>query len=419
MLKSLRLVDFKSFQDQTINLAPLTVLVGANASGKSNFLDAIRFLQGIGLGLPLAEIFFGRSEGGREVWPGLRGGAAEAARIGNGAFELTSRWHSSRRGPKPSSRPVSSRLDHSIECQTGGQPLVSSERLGGPDLGLYLFSTTADALRGKTGITDGGAIRVAVKRDGQGNSPTAEYPASASLLTQIAMRPPAHAHRDVTHHCAMLAEDMRGSVFLDISPPRMRDYRPRQVRELGAQGENISPILFEYCQDPERKANLIDWVSELCAPAITDIRFDETRHQEVMLEIIEAGEVPISARSLSDGTLRFLGELAALLTAPPGSMLLIEEIENGLHPSRAHLLVELLEHVTERRGVQVIATTHSPLVLQNLSEQALGNALVFGRVPEEGGTVVRCLKDLGDFAEIAGRRGVDHLFSTGWLERAL
>jgi hypothetical protein len=419
MLTSLRLGDFKSFKDQTIPLAPLTLLVGANASGKSNFFDAIRFLQGIGLDMPLTEVLLGRWEGGREIWPGLRGGVAEAARLGTDAFRMVSEWRPGLTGKIDPIGPSCPTLGHLIECSTADQPMVIWERLKAGEPPSYLFDTEADALRGKRGLTEGGTIRVAMRRSGRGNNVTSEYPASRSLLGQIAMRPPEQVLPGVLDGCEVLREAMRGSVFLDISPPRMRDYRPRQARELGAQGENISPVLREYCQDPGRQADLIDWISELCAPAIVDIRFDETRHQEVMLELVETGEVPISARSLSDGTLRFLGILAALLTAPEGSMLLIEEIENGLHPTRANLLVGLLEQATRERGVQVIATTHSPLVLQQLSEQALGEAVVFGRVPDEPGSVARRLKDLKDFQEIAARRGVDRLFSTGWLERAL
>lgn len=177
------------------------------------------------------------------------------------------------------------------------------------------------------------------------------------------------------------------------------------------------------CQDRELKADLLDWLSELCAPTIVDIDFDETRQGEIRFELIETGGTRVSARSLSDGTLRFLGLIVSLLMAQqeprPSPVLLIEEIENGLHPTRLHLLVELLEQVTKTGRVQVIATTHSPLVLQHLSDQALGNAVVFGRIPDEPGTVARRLRDLRNFDEVAARRGVDRLFATGWLERAL
>jgi AAA15 family ATPase/GTPase len=41
MLKRIRLIDFKSFVDEEVEVAPLTLLVGANASGKSNFLESL------------------------------------------------------------------------------------------------------------------------------------------------------------------------------------------------------------------------------------------------------------------------------------------------------------------------------------------------------------------------------------------
>ena len=61
MIKSIRLVNFKNFADETLRVGPFTVIVGANASGKSNIRDAFRFLHGIGRGYSLAEMAFSRS----------------------------------------------------------------------------------------------------------------------------------------------------------------------------------------------------------------------------------------------------------------------------------------------------------------------------------------------------------------------
>ena len=81
--------------------------------------------------------------------------------------------------------------------------------------------------------------------------------------------------------------------------------------------------------------------------------------------------------------------------------------------------MEYLEAVTRERDLQIIATTHSPVVLEWLSEEALQRAIVFGRIPEREGTVMRCLGDLPHFGEIVKRKGIDELFTTGWLEMAL
>jgi predicted ATPase len=74
MLKHIKLINFKSFADEQVDLAKLTLLVGANASGKSNLLDAIRFLKGVAIGMPLDEVLSERRSGGVLTWPGIRGG---------------------------------------------------------------------------------------------------------------------------------------------------------------------------------------------------------------------------------------------------------------------------------------------------------------------------------------------------------
>ena len=69
MITSLRLVNFKNFADETLRVGPFTVIVGANASGKSNIRDAFRFLHGIGRGYTMAEIIGGKyGEGGQREW---------------------------------------------------------------------------------------------------------------------------------------------------------------------------------------------------------------------------------------------------------------------------------------------------------------------------------------------------------------
>jgi predicted ATPase len=209
---------------------------------------------------------------------------------------------------------------------------------------------------------------------------------------------------------------------LDIAPSSMRDFS-RKGRYLNLDARNISGVLAELCEEADEKRILVDWLSELCAPELSDIDFIEVKELgDFMAVLVEKSGARISARSLSDGTLRFLGLLVALRAAEPGDVFLIEEIDAGLHPTRVRVLVEFLVDVAHRKGVQVIATTHSPVVLEwlkSFSEAALRSAVVFGRIPEHEGTVMRCLGDLPHFDEIVARKRIDELFSTGWLERAL
>ena len=344
MLTRLRLKDFKSFRDQEVTLGPTTLLVGANGSGKSNFLDAIRLLQGWVRGYSVVDALRGHSEGGREIWPGIRGGVSEIARAGCTELTIGSSW----------------RRDQN-------------------DVGL--------------------SLRVDLKVPTQ----------PSGLLSS--------AHPD---WATILGATLRATTSLEVQPARMRDHVPRSITHLGSAGENLSAVVWHLAQDATRKQDLIAWLSELCSPTIVDLEFDVTSLlDEVMLVLVEADGTKVSVRALSDGTLRFLGTVVALLSAKDGDILLIEEIETGLHPARVHLLIDLIEEVTRGGRCQVIATTHSPLALAALSSEGLHNAIVFGRKAGEVGTIMRRLGDLPDFDEVAARSGIDDMFTSRWLERAL
>ena len=91
MITSVRLQNFKNFADETLRLGPFTVIVRANASGKSNIRDAFRFLHGIGRGYALrgytlSEIIHGKyGAGGQMEWAGIRGAPDEIIRFGQPA----------------------------------------------------------------------------------------------------------------------------------------------------------------------------------------------------------------------------------------------------------------------------------------------------------------------------------------------
>src|SRR5260370_25292450 len=97
MLRWLRLQRFKNFRDARLELGPFSVLVGANASGKSNIRDAFRFLHGIARDYTLAEII-GEKSVARGVlqWRGIRGGTREGCLSRSRTFRLTIRLHDAR-----------------------------------------------------------------------------------------------------------------------------------------------------------------------------------------------------------------------------------------------------------------------------------------------------------------------------------
>jgi hypothetical protein len=374
-------------------------------------LDALRFLQGAALDYSLGEILRGHIEGQREIWPGIRGGTVEAARSGTTGFALTTEWVAF-----PYTREPLAFQKHVLKVDTQGEVAVEEEGLFSAD-GDVLFHTHAPSLGTSMGRTEDGGLRVASPAFGKGNFQLDTLSSSRSLLAQLGIE--GRAATVAQHFSQLVRSSLRGIVFLDIQPARMRDYKPENGGQLGVSGENISPALLALSQQEGRLQDVVDWLSEFCAPEIERIDFDRTQLREVMMFLVERGGRRVSARSVSDGTLRFLGHLVALLTCAPGTLVVLEEPDAGLHPSRIHLLAELIERIAKDRGIQVLATTHSPTLLAHLSDEALGDVVAFGRRPENGLTVCSRLKDLPHFDDLRRSDHLERLISTGWVERAL
>lgn len=115
MIKEIRLKRWKSFGEATLYIDPLTVLIGANASGKSNALDSLRFLQRLASGKDLTTALAG--EYGQ---PGIRGGLEWAALKPHDSFEITVLIQSSTEGVD---------YQYSIEAGTKGTCELLSESL--------------------------------------------------------------------------------------------------------------------------------------------------------------------------------------------------------------------------------------------------------------------------------------------------
>ena len=127
----------------------------------------------------------------------------------------------------------------------------------------------------------------------------------------------------------------------------------------------------------------------------------------------------ISADAASDGTLRFLAILAALLDEAPACFYVFEEIDNGIHPSRLRLLLELIEGQTRRNNIQVLTTTHSPDLLSMVSDETFDNTSVICRLPDSDNAIVRPVANLANAAELRQSQGLGKLHASGWFEDAV
>jgi len=95
------------------------------------------------------------------------------------------------------------------------------------------------------------------------------------------------------------------------------------------------------------------------------------------------------------------------------------QIENGIHPSRLRLLVELLKSQTRGlSGPQVFATTHSPVVLAWLDEEDYKTTFLCRRDQETGASIITPLSEIPHLIDLVRKQPIGELFTEGWLEGA-
>ena len=405
MITSLCLVNFKNFADETLHLGPFTLVVGANASGKSNIRDAFRFLHGIGRGYTLAEIVGGKyGAGGQVEWEPIRGAPNEVIRFGR------------------SSR--SKRRDFSIclKSEVGGK-----ERFYAIQVGFSPRHPDGFRVLDEHMCTDSVLIFAPIEgpRRSQemsffeeyGEGPI-EFSRALPALTQFCRLPyglemlPRQAELELY----FALENIR---FFELSPERIREPSIPGTAQIGDSGQNLPTVLRSICADPERKKVLTAWLRELTPMDVADFKFPRDPSGRIHLKVHEANGESISAYSASDGTLRMLGMLGALLNEDAEGLYFFEEIDNGIHPARLHLLLDLIERQTAKGKIQVIATTHSPDVLNLINDTTFENTSVVYRDEDSADAIIRRVAELPNARELRKSQGLGRLHAGGWMENIM
>lgn len=401
-ISSLRLVNFKNFADETLKMGPFTVIVGANASGKSNIRDAFRFLHGIGRGYTLAEILGGKyGMGGQSEWTGIRGAPDEIIRFGESSFTIEVE--------------VGGVFNYTIEvCKDSAQAgvfRVTQEELRWPGGTIYTSHPGGnDTVHAQNDDTH---LLIRMRKDrGQ-----------RRLGSRVAVRPNQPALTQIEGHeyvAAIIRRTFASMRFLDLDPQRMRRSAFPGQTVLGDRGENLPTALREIGSDPELENRLAEWIRELTPMDVEGFEFpiDPTTGW-VQLVIRESNDRRVSAYGASDGTLRLLAMLAALLGRDARNLFVLEEIENGIHPSRIQLLIDLIEGQTAQRRSEVVTTTHSPDLLTLVNDDTFESTSVVYRDESSSDGVIRPITELPKAKELRVSQGLGRLHASGWMEDAL
>ena len=430
MINEIRLKNFKNFREATMSLGPFSVLVGTNASGKSNVRDALRVLHAIGRGYPLADVFGERwSESGERVWSGIRGGVREVARFGTSGFSLQVNLKVSTRERlvPPDEDPIVEHRDHLLTYRID----IETSRHGEDRKDNGSVRLLHESLR----QTEGDDVIYTTHSDDRELEhtedeiqmwiPELKYTSRDRPLTRSRTRSLLSQIRGETPQKRLVVgvrSAFRSMRFFEFEVAAMRRPSVPGQTVLGDRGENLSSVLETIHKDDETKEQLASWIRELTPMDVVDFRFPRDLQGRTQVVLVEEDGREVSAESASAGTLRLLGVLASVLGPEHARTSFFEELETGIHPARMYLLIDLIEqNVSDdpTATTQVIATTHSPQVLRFLSEETLASTCVVYREEDTSDADIVPVLDIPHVRDVLERKDLGRLFESGWMENSL
>jgi hypothetical protein len=404
MLKSILLSGFKSYREAELKLAPLTVLIGANASGKSNAVEGLRLLSWIAQGNRLSGI---RT---------LVGGAAVRGTLEGLGYNDT---QSFRLGCTVDGE-VWDRFEIEPRLGLDGELHVADERITGQGEKVPLYEVR-ERLN-----PHGNDIRVAYNNFARGQKPQVVCNDAVAVLHQLesaARFEGGHktAQSAIPKACGRFRTLLSEVLFLDPQPSTMRGYSHRTEQRLNSDGSNLSAILYRIARaETDGTEDILRLVRSLPEQNIETLHFIETPRQEVMLTLRETfGGLARDrdATVLSDGTLRVLAIAAAILSAPEGSFVVIEEIDNGIHPSRAKSILHSISEIAKARNLNVLISSHNPALLDALPDSDVPNVVFCYRDPDDGSSRLVRLEDVPDYPELIAQGTLGDLLTEGVIDR--
>ena len=394
MITELRLRNWKSFFDATLFIDPITVIIGTNASGKSNIFDALKLLSALASPIDIMDI--------AKI---VRGGAEGIIRRGEQMCNLTITME----GDKSSEQliyEVALAFDEQRNIYIKDESLI----LATTKKNLVMFE------RKELDEMNKSLVSVALYTEGKPRYQN--FSAKTSVLSQIEY---VNCVRRIKDSTLTVVNNLRKIRLSNPIPERMRDFAPLS-KTIAEDASDLAGYLANL--DEELKSVTYEAILKYLKPLpdrdIKSIRADKIpMTDKAMLFCTEewtAGHTQEqSALGMSDGTLRFAGIIAMLITAEDKALILLEELDKGVHPSRAKDLVKMLKEIGKQKKLDIICTTHNATFVDELGPQMIPFISYIKRNEENGCTDIHLLEENEQLARLMASKSVGDMMTNNDL----
>lgn len=342
MIKTFNVDNFKSLNNLSINLQPMTVIVGNNATGKSSILQAIDFVCGC-----VNDDFSVLLE--RRGWTVdnirskfIRSGTA---RISFGVEVVLE-------------EPVNTTLKWGMVLQ----PNVAKNQLHLVSEEIVDLDTKETLVQYKASA--GGWI----KGDKEELSIMPNFVITSSCLKVIQ-----HLH-GVDSRLNRLVDFFDNSESFEmLAPDNMRLSSRGVVKNIGETGKNLPSFIRQ--MSAEQKNNFMSKLKRILGDRISDVSASVKGKPGWTLinvkEHYDTGDVEFSSKEISDGILRVLAFIAISEIEPANAIFLLDEVENGINSDYAEAMIDVLSEIYEESRHQLVLTTHSTVFLDYVKPEQI------------------------------------------------
>ena len=369
MIKRVKIENYKSFQNLSIELRPLSVIFGPNAAGKSNFLDALYFLsravskknlkeafQGH-RGLPLESFHYGDEgydgllkksnlkftiEVDIEISPQIRKKVEEIVQAKRKGID----------SPSSSKKIIT---EHLLRYRLTVEALPETGYLRVRDERLCAIKHNGEEKKRRAFLEREGN-RIHLRMEGQAHPFFHQIGLDHTILSTALYEP------HYPHITAFRIELANWYTYYLEPKTLMREEVPlAEIESLGPRGENLAAFLNTLKYKHKKDFESLNLSLKRILPTDASIEVEHLKEGRVGLLLSENG-IGFSARLISEGTLRLIGLLCAIHPQNPATMVAFEEPENGVHPVRLRIISDALKNAAQSYGKQIILTTHSPIL---------------------------------------------------------
>ena len=379
MLKRIKIHGYKSLADVEVHLGHLAVLIGPNASGKSNFLDALQLLSRIATcqtldeafdppyrGQPLESFTFGE-EGIKSLLDkeSVSFSIEVDVQLSTAVIESVNQYiqeikETAVKRAQSADKPVSKRAllvsEETLRYRIEIEMLPKQGILRVADEYLAALNTKGELNKRRKPFLKRIGDLLHLRMEGQAHPLYYKRYLDYSILSR------SHYPPHYPHFTAMQRELANWLTFYLEPREQMRLPNPvGAVNDIGSMGEYLAAFLSNLQTRNKRQFESIEKSLHTIIPSITGIDVSVNELGEVELDLRE-GKKNVSARILSDGTLRILGLLALVGSKETPALIGFEEPENGVPPRQIRRIARFLETRRLLERTQYVVTTHSPIL---------------------------------------------------------